>query len=483
MGPLALGTYVKHAGHHVKIVDGNTYHSLSEVTGGGFVPDVIGVSMLTMYGVLVMDQIREFISDIRTIADPAVVFGGTGSSVLSEVLLHEKVADYVVIGPGEEVFLDFLSALEAGSEVSSIPSLAYLDGGAYVETPRAVCGGGQGLSLPMDYSLLDVPSYLRYIVDGSKSLDISASRGCKYRCTFCFNEYFFGCAYQTRPVPVLISEMKFLNETYGITNFAIMDECFGSDKAWLRAFCSAMIAELPQATWWCQLHGGANTKEDYALMWKAGCTALLIGVETGDPEMSRKIHKGINLPKLQAEISMLQEMGFWVYAAFIIGLPDETSEQLRRSCEFMLGSRSNTFWMTKFYLIPHTRLFEELERRGSVSMPKTIGEFQTFLSTKRYRNYANVPERDLDVVMAFFNVAHRLQLLFSKDAYKHLKAFFKSRVKGGGNDSRYLIYILAFMLNMMWNFLAHPLVRRRYGLTFRNFKRPEWVAKHERSIK
>jgi len=481
LGPLAIGTYAKHAGHNVKIVDGNAYKSLAEVTCDGFAPDVLGVSMLTMYGVLVMDQIRDFISEIRTVADPTVVFGSTGSSVLSEVLLRENVADYVVLGPGENVFLDLLSALEAGSGVSGIPSLAYLDGGSYVETPRAECGGGHGMSLPMDYSLLDVPRYFYYMLDDRKGIDLSASRGCKYRCTFCFNEYFFGCAYQTRPVPVLISEMKFLNETYGITNFTIMDECFGYDKEWLHAFCNAVIAELPPVTWWCQFHGGVNTKEDYELMLRAGGIFLLLGVETGDPGMSRKIRKGVDLPKLQAEIEMLQDMGFWVYTAYVLGFPDETREQLMNTCKFMLGSKSNAFYISKFYLIPHTKLYEELESRGSVTMPKTIEEFQAFLSPKRYRNYANVPEHDLDVILAFFNIAFRLQFLFEKGASRHLKSFFKTRGKGSGGDKRYLIYILAFMLKMMWFFFAYPWVRRRYGLTFRNFKRPEkWPSRYEK---
>jgi len=472
LGPLAIGTYAKHAGHHVKIIDGNVYKSISEVTGDGFLPDVLGVSMLTMYGVLVMDQIRKFISDIRTVADPTVVFGSTGSSVLSEMLLRENVADYVVLGPGEEVFLDLLSALEAGCGVSGVSSLAYLEDGSYMETPRAECGGGFGMILPMDYSLMDVSRYLRYMHDGNKGIDFATSRGCKYRCTFCFNEFFYGCAYQARPVPVLISEMKYLIETYGITSFALQDECFGSDKAWLHEFCNAIIAELPpHITWGGQLHGGVLTKEDYTLMLKAGCLALFFGVESGDPQMSRKIRKGVDLPKLQAEIAMLQEMGFWIYSAFIVGFPDETREQLLRTCEFMLSCKSNSFYMSKFYLIPNTKLFEELEERGSIAMPQTLEEFQAFLSPKRYRNYSNVPERDLDVVLAFFNFAFRFEFLFKKGVITHIRSFIQNRSKGSGQDKRYLFYTLAFMFKTLWHFMAHPLVRRKYGLTFRNFKR------------
>jgi len=378
----------------------------------------------------------------------------------------------VVIGPGEEVFLELLSSLEGGRDVSGISGIAYLDGGSYVRTARAACGGGFGMTLPMDYSLVDVTRYICYSADGRKTVDISASRGCKYRCTFCYNEFFYGCAYQVRPVPVLISEMKFLNRTYGISNFYILDECFGSDKAWLHEFCRAVVAELPPVTFWCQLHGGVKTREDYELMRKAGCHTIFIGVETGDPEMSRKIRKGIDLASLPTEIAMLQDMGFLVTTAFIVGFPGETHEQLLHSCEFMLSSKVNHFYMSKFYLIPNTKLFEELEERGSVTMPQTLEEFQAFLSPKRYRNYSNVPERDLDVVLAFFNLIFRFEFLFRKDAFTRVQSFLKSRGQGNGGDKRYSFYIFALILKMMWNVTVHPMIRKKYGLTLRNFKRP-----------
>jgi len=471
VGGLTIGTYAKHAGHNVKIVDGNIYKSIADVVRDGFVPDVLGISMLTMYGILVIDAIRDFIADVRTAADPVVVFGGPGSSVLSEVLLSEKFADYVVLGPGEEIFVDLLAALEHNGAVSEIPGLAYLDNGSYVRTARAA-HGGFGASLQLDYSLMEVPRYICYTPEDTKGMDICTSRGCKYRCTFCYNEFFYACAYQVRPVPVIIAEMKFLNETYGIEDFRILDECFGSDNAWLHELCNAIIAELPPVTWWCQMRGGQNTREDYELMYKAGCRIVFLGVESGDPQMSRKIRKSLDLAKLPAEIDMLHELGFNVTGSFIVGLPGETREQLLNTCKLMLTSRLNSFYMSKFYLIPNTRMFEELERGGRVTMPETLADFQAFLSPKRYINYSNVPEREFDVVLAFFNLMFRFELLVKKGALGHIRSFIKSRGKGGGRDRHYLIYLFRLFLHLMWNFLAHPLIRRKYGLSYRNFKRP-----------
>ena len=70
----------------------------------------------------------------------------------------------------------------------------------------------------------------------------------------------------THPIPVIMSETKVLIEQYGVTLLRILDECFGTDKEWLYAFCNAIIANFPQVIW-C---GEMKTREDYALDAQGG---------------------------------------------------------------------------------------------------------------------------------------------------------------------------------------------------------------------
>ena len=471
IGALFIGTYAKHAGHNVKMIDGLESNSFS--VDDGFVPDVLGISMLTMYSICVVDSIRKFIADVKKVSDPVVVCGGPGSSVLSKALLNDHLADYVVTGPGEDVFVELLSAFETGSAVSGIPGLAYLDDtGSFVETPRTRCTG-DCLSLQTDYSLMDVPRYINKSIDDEQAVAICASRGCKFRCTFCYNEAFYGCSFQPRPVSAIVAEMKILNAQYGVTSFRIMDEDFGSDKAHMRELCNAIIAELPPVTWWCMTRSGVQTREDYELMRRSGCRIVSFGVETADPQMSRKIRKGINLARMPAEIKLLHELGFLTSAFFITAFPGETREQLKHTCEFMMASKLDEFWISRFYLIPDTVLFEELESSGRVTMPKTVAEFQAYLSPKHYPNYSEIPERELDVVEAFVNLAFRFEILFQKGKFwSNLKMYVNARVKGSGNGGiRYLFASLALYLKMMWRITVHPLIRKKYGLQFKNFQR------------
>jgi len=472
IGALVIGSYAKHAGHNVKIIDGDAPESFADAFRDGFVPDVLGISLITMYGILDVDGIRNFISEVRKLADPVVVFGGAGASVLSEGILNEKLADYVVIGPGEEIFVELLSALEAGRPASGLPGVAYLDAaGSYVQAARSKCGGEFGMSLPLDYSLMDITRYISNMSERKmkKGLAVYTSRGCKFRCTFCFNEAFFACSYQMRPVSVIISEMKILVEEYGVTHFTMMDECFGADKAWLYELCNAMLAELPPVTWSCMHHGGVRTREDYELMYKAGCRQTFLGIESADPQMNRKIRKGLNLTRIPAEIELMHELGMRVTLSFIVGFPDETREQLLRSCEYMLSSKADQLYISEFYLIPDTRMFEELESGGRVTRPKTLAEFQAFLSPGRYPNYSNIPERDLKVVVGFFNLAWRMALVLENGKIlTNLRTYAKIQSSG---DKRFFFSSILFFLKCLWDIVAHPMIRKRYGLWAWNYKR------------
>jgi len=204
-------------------------------------------------------------------------------------------------------------------------------------------------------------------------------------------------------------------------------------------------------------------------MYRAGCRQTFIGIESGDPEMNRKIRKGLNLTRIPAEIDLMHELGMRVTLSFIVGFPDETREQLLRTCAFMLASKADQIYLSEFYLIPDTRMFEELASADRVTRPKTLDEVQAYLSPKRYPNYSNIPERELNVIVGFVNLAWRLALVFENGkVFKNLRTYAKIQSNG---DMRFFFSSILFFLKCLWDVVAHPLIRKRYGLWAWNFKR------------
>ena len=76
------------------------------------------------------------------------------------------------------------------------------------------------------------------------------------------------------------------------------------------------------------------TKEILQQMRRAGCTTVSFGVESGSPEMLRRIKKGITLKQVETAMRRCLASGIEAHASFILGLPGETPETMQQTLAF-----------------------------------------------------------------------------------------------------------------------------------------------------
>jgi anaerobic magnesium-protoporphyrin IX monomethyl ester cyclase len=69
-------------------------------------------------------------------------------------------------------------------------------------------------------------------------------------------------------------------------------------------------------------------------MHRAGCTTVSFGVESGSPEMLRRIKKGITLDQVLKAVQLCLDCGIDPHTSFILGLPGETPETLAQTLAF-----------------------------------------------------------------------------------------------------------------------------------------------------
>jgi radical SAM superfamily enzyme YgiQ (UPF0313 family) len=72
-------------------------------------------------------------------------------------------------------------------------------------------------------------------------------------------------------------------------------------------------------------------------MHQAGCTTVSFGVESGSPEMLRRIKKGITIAQVVHAMQLCLDCGIDPHASFILGLPGETETTLAQT--FAFGER------------------------------------------------------------------------------------------------------------------------------------------------
>jgi radical SAM superfamily enzyme YgiQ (UPF0313 family) len=82
------------------------------------------------------------------------------------------------------------------------------------------------------------------------------------------------------------------------------------------------------------------SQEVFDLMAAAGCDSVSFGVETGNPEMLKRIKKGIKLEQVYTAVKMCQQAGMIAHESFIIGLPGETKDTLLETDKFAKSTKA-----------------------------------------------------------------------------------------------------------------------------------------------
>lgn len=408
LGCLSIATSLKAAGHTVKILNraissGDIASELDE-----FRPDFIGCSLLTAMAV----KDSTYVSKEAKKRGIIVVWGGPFVSSLPEIVLQLDCIDYLSLGEGEGTWTEMLDKAEKGEDFSNIKGLAYMSDGKYVKTEER-----EFLDLtklpPLDYSLIDVQKafYKNYHYDGIASMYLS--KGCTGKCTFCYNRAFHDSCRRGRDVKTFIEEAKLLKDKYGAKAIAFADELFGCNKEIIHEICEAMIEAKIDLPWGAMTKIGIFDREDYELMYRAGCRWLEFGVESGSRTTLNRMKKGMKLEDVEKDLLICKELGIISLCYFIVGFPDETEEELKETCQLINKIKYSRFVCSYFSPLPGSEIFDKLVKEGRLTPPKTMKEFSgTKILYSPSPNLSKIKTLDLKVIRS-----HILWRSFSKKSF------------------------------------------------------------------
>jgi radical SAM superfamily enzyme YgiQ (UPF0313 family) len=120
----------------------------------------------------------------------------------------------------------------------------------------------------------------------------------------------------------------------GFTEITIEDDLFTLYRKHFLAVCGELIRRDTGIRWNAFSRVDTISPEIVETMARAGCQAICYGVESGSQEVLDLVKKRSNLDKVKEAMRMTQEVGISALASFIIGLPGETEQTLRKTVEF-----------------------------------------------------------------------------------------------------------------------------------------------------
>src|SRR5712691_10051522 len=308
------------------------------------------------------------IAEMMKDSNPKLKVAFVGPPVTIEpdkVLNASKAIDFIV----RREFDYQVANYAKGTPLSEIPGASYRKNGANVHNPEG--GVIENLDeLPwvskiykrdLDFRRYNVPFLL------NPYISFYTTRGCPAMCTFClWPQTHSGHRWRLRSAQDIANECRYVLENFpGLKEIFFDDDTFNYRKARTLELC----AELKKLkfTWSCT----SRVTTDYETlkaMKEAGCRLLIVGYESGDEQILKNIKKGATLDGAKRFTKDAHSLGLVVHGDFIVGLPGETRDTLRRTIDFAKRLDVETIQVSLGHAFPGTEFYEHAKANGLVTI-------------------------------------------------------------------------------------------------------------------
>jgi radical SAM superfamily enzyme YgiQ (UPF0313 family) len=346
-----------------------------------FQPDVVGITIMTPF----YDSAKKVSALCKKFSNKCtVVWGGVHPTLRpEEVLTNESAVDFIVRGEGEFTFCELLAELYKGSDsFSQIDGLSFRENGTIRNNKnRALITDLDAIPFPRKDLLLNSSS------DESIFGIIAGSRGCAFNCGYCSSVQMWQRKVRYRSIENIINEIMHIKSNFKVSELKFVDDTFSLNAKWTTELCQAMVDKKIDLLWWC------NTRADYldedilAKMKRAGCNAVVIGIETASENTLAYINRRLKLEDITNASRLLSKAGLNWYAYFMIGFPLEKREDIQKTIDMMRTVTANAIQFSIFNPYPGSALFDLCQKEGLLPDPIVWSKFSHHSPENHFMKY------------------------------------------------------------------------------------------------
>jgi radical SAM superfamily enzyme YgiQ (UPF0313 family) len=328
-------------------------------------PEAFCFSVMTQqykYAVKISKLLRERFPEIPQ------VFGGVHASMVPEEVAKDGHFDYIGVGECDDALPELIDRLEKGGDTLSVRNIwARGEDGTWIRNP---VGPYPDLArvAPKDYDIFDLQTML---VSKGHWLSVLTSRGCPYRCTYCFNhevtdryreEGGFAPKEYLRhyPLETIMAEIEELHEKYSPISMVIFDDdLFTLDKRYVIDFCKLYEKSPVTTPFVVNSHVQTFTREVAQALKDAGCLIAKFGVESGSHRIRKDVlDRYMKNEKIIEAFDIANEVGLHTNAFLMFGLPYETRTEIQETIDLIARIRAGRFRWSIFFPFPGTKSYK-----------------------------------------------------------------------------------------------------------------------------
>lgn len=447
---LYIAQAIRRAGHEAEIVDipylADTRPDefrLDDDSGIDYVLskdfDILGIgSVVSSYA-----YCERMVQKARKVkGDIPIIVGGSVGLPLRDLWEKHAPVDFICESDGELVIESFMKAFPDKAALKAIPGLYSLDeNGRYK---------GMMPRLPMvldyipyltydevdiDYFMENQRRWIKNVLlsggnyqfnENERFLPLILSRGCAYKCTFCFH---FNNFHRKHSAQYIAGYIEFMMQKYGATAFQIIDDLVLINKQWLHDVCDEIIKRGIKTSFFSS--GGKPSVVDKEILIKmkaAGFKRISFGIESGSQTILNIMKKQTTVEDNFRAVKLMNEVRVPCSINIVFGMPGENMKTMNETRDFLikLDITSKDYYAALATPYPGSPLFKEVLDKGIIKDTREylfkLGGYADY----KY-NLTDLPRRKF--LNEVINVAYEVDLAYYRKRKQYGKILSLIAVK------------------------------------------------------
>lgn len=312
-------------------------------------PDLVGCTLLTTTlpaSLHVLRRAKELNPACRTVlGGPGPIMGaGVDSPDTRRILERCPWIDNVVIGEGEVLLEALIRDRFPRRELLSLRDVPQLSG-------ELVPGPTTSQGLISNISELPTPDYSGLEPQRYTNLSVGVSRGCAYKCSFCYETTYWK-RYRKRPIDSALRDLKTLRERYDRTHFFLCDSLanfFADDLS------KALLDAGLDIKWDAYLRADSELldPEYVAQLADGGMVRARLGLESADEGTLELMNKKMSVDRMGKVLENLAEEGIQTSTLWIVGFPEEDERAFQESLDFLVEFKDAIYCADPWQFVFH----------------------------------------------------------------------------------------------------------------------------------
>lgn len=259
-----------------------------------------------------------------------ILYGGIYATyAYYEIMSSEQGIDYIIAGEGEETTLLLLEALR-----SNKPDFNKIEGLVWRSTEGLVTKNASPPPIEnldqyrVAWELVNWDLYPGVHKPGRGAI-VQFSRGCPFTCTYC-GQWMFWKRWRHKSIQRFVDELELLCTKYDVHTIWIADENIGYDKQTFHSLLRAIRDRKLDLIIFCALTAEdvVRDKNDLKLYREAGIVCLMMGIESFDDAILKRVKKNNHFSVTHRAVLLLQKNNILSIVNVVFGIRNETWKSL-----------------------------------------------------------------------------------------------------------------------------------------------------------